>query len=95
MFNDMLQKLITHYLQHAITAGCAYWITWAINNHVASQNDMNTFIQVLVAILIAIGNALYNQARDKIKKQTQVTVPTHTVEAVKATVAANSPAVQQ
>jgi hypothetical protein len=95
MLDGLIQKMLAEWLRKTIASACGVWITLLVTKGVATKSDMDTFIQIGVAILIFVGNALYTRIKNKVQGKTAVTIPTVMVPEVVATAAAISPAVSK
>lgn len=84
LIDGLVQKMLGEQLRKFISAACGAWITVLVGKGVVTQPDVNTFVQVLVAVLIYVGNALWTRAMNKIQDKTAITVPTVTVPAIAA-----------
>lgn len=92
LLGEQFQKFLGEQLRKFISAACGAWITVLVGSGVVTQPDVNTFIQVFVAVLIYVGNALWTRMKNKAQDKVAITVPVASVEIVKATVAITSPA---
>jgi hypothetical protein len=86
--DDIINGLLAPVLRKWIAGACGAWITVLIEKGVLTQPQVDTVIQAAIAVGLFAVVMLWTWLKNKITSKTAVTVPTETVPAVEATVAA-------
>lgn len=59
--SDTLKVIVGEWLRKIIAMACASWITWVVAQGIASTNEINRIIEIIIAVAVAAGTLLWSR----------------------------------